>query len=249
MKMYTNPVSNTKVKKRGDNMKLKKTIFSTLTFVLLITAAGTVFADGPQGAVSDVNVTFIADEPTKPVDPLDPTDPTKPLEPKEDGTGNTGLLTLDYVPKFTFETQKIDRKPVSINSTNMKPFVQVTDVRATGAGWNLQGSLGELIHESGNHTLKNAQIVMKNPVVKTAETNALNAPASAQEIVLTSGPNNTPVDIFTASEEHGMGTWLSTWLPTSGAKSNENITLNLDTRDARVGGYHSTITWSLIQTP
>ncbi|MEG0327923.1 MAG: WxL domain-containing protein [Erysipelothrix sp.] len=229
-------------------MNKKKTLLASLTILLLAGAVAPVLAAEPQGATSEVKVTFTPEDPTKPVDPLDPTDPTKPTDPTdpEEGTGNVGYLTLDYVPKLTFGNQKIARKPQSIQSTNTKAFVQVTDVRATGAGWNLQASMSDLVHDNGVNKINNAQLILKNPAVKTNDTKSNNAPTSSELITLTSN-NTSGVDIFTAQEDHGMGTWLSTWL--SDNSTNENVLLNLDTRDARAGGYTGTITWSLIQTP
>ncbi|CAM3619692.1 WxL domain-containing protein [Erysipelothrix sp. HDW6B] len=226
----------------------KKLLIPALVIALMVPTA--VFADENNAttATSNVGVEFVAETPTEPVKPVDPTDPTKPLEPGDggEGTGNIGPLTIDYVPQISFGEQKLTRKVTTMNSTTQKPFVQVTDVRGTGQGWNLQASLGEFTN--GTHVLPNAKLVLENGAVKTGDTLDKNAPVTSNKIELTSSKDNNFVDIMNADTDHGMGTWITTWLAQD-SKSNDKVTLNLDTRDARVGNYNATITWNLIQTP
>lgn len=226
----------------------KKLLIPALIMAMMVPTA--VFADGNEAtrATSNVGVEFVAETPTEPVKPVDPTDPTKPLEPGDggEGTGNVGFLTIDYVPNISFGEQKLNRKVTTMNSTTQKPFVQVTDVRGTGQGWNLQASLGEFTN--GTHTLPNAKLTLENGAVKTGDSVDKNAPITSNKIELTSSKDSDYVDIMGAQADHGMGTWITTWLAQD-TKSNDKVTLNLDTRDARVGTYNATVTWNLIQTP
>ena len=49
-----------------------------------------------------------------------------------------GPLSLDYVSSIDFGTQKITMfEKKTYESTSLKPFIQVTDNRGTGAGWKV----------------------------------------------------------------------------------------------------------------
>ena len=223
---------------------MRKFLITTLTILMFINAS--VFADDSDSASSKSEVSFVVETPTKPTEPRDPLDPNKPLGSSEEGTGSIGLLTIDYVPNFTFGTQKITRDYEVYESTNVKPFVQVTDLRANGSGWILQASLGQFVHDNGIDTLGNAAIILRNPEVATFNGNG-DAPVPSYDTLLVAG-DPVPTDIMVANKDGGMGTWLMRWLAASG-QTNENALLTLDTRDARSGSYSSTITWYLVQTP
>ena len=84
---------------------------------------------------SNATVTFTPG--TEPTGPVDPDDPSKPLDPPGQGTGESGPLSIDYVPNITFGSQAISGSQKVYNASELKPFVQVTDIRGTGAGWNV----------------------------------------------------------------------------------------------------------------
>ena len=70
-----------------------------------------------------------------PTEPLDPTDEDNPTD---EPTHNKGPLSLDYVSSIDFGTQKINMYKKEIyESTSLKPFIQITDNRGTGAGWKV----------------------------------------------------------------------------------------------------------------
>ena len=80
---------------------------------------------------SNATVTFTPG--TEPTGPVDPDDPSKPLDPPGQGTGESGPLSIDYVPNITFGSQAISGSQKVYNASELKPFVQVTDIRGTGA--------------------------------------------------------------------------------------------------------------------
>lgn len=199
---------------------------------------------------SNASVEFTAPDSTKPVVPVDPTDPTKPLEPinPDDGKGteSTGPLTIDYVPHFKFGKTEIDGSIKTLNSTSKRPYIQVSDRRATGEGWTLSAEMGNFVN--GTHSIKDATLELKNGAVKTTDDSTTTGrPTTTNSITLTS--DGSKQNIMNATKGQGMGTWLVSWLAGDSEDLNENAVLKISTKDALVGTYESEINWTLSQQP
>lgn len=209
------------------------------TGVLFSTMIVPVLAEEPSSsAKSNAKVTFTAPEVEK---------PNRPINPGEggdgQGTGAIGPLTIDYVPNFKFEEMVIDGDVQTLESTSVKPVVQVTDRTASGKGWNLTATMGDFVN--GTHRITNAKMTLKDGVVERAfENNNAPAPTISNNIELTSG---SPKSVMNAPAEKGMGTWYAKWYTTG--TTNEKVILEIDSSTALAGEYKSVINWELTQQP
>lgn len=118
---------------------MKKTILAAaLISTTLLAGTLAVHADN-LNEKSTAKIGLTAQDPDHPVGPIDPIDPDD-NPPSNDPTGNTGDLRIDYMSKIDFGKQTISGKTETY--TAQKPAltteVQVSDLRGTGAGWNLQ---------------------------------------------------------------------------------------------------------------
>ena len=63
------------------------------------------------------------------------------------------------------------------------------------------------------------------------------------------------VNVVTAQENTGLGTWLNRWFPTlgetgfTGIEKNDNVTLEIPAGVATAGAHKATITWTLTDAP
>ena len=126
-------------------MKSKVLIsFLMASLVFLLFQVEGLAAD-PQTGESKATITFEVNDgetpPRDPEDPTEPLDPTDPDNPTDEPTHNKGPLSLDYVSSIDFGTQKINMyEKETYQSTSLKPFIQITDNRGTGAGWKVTAS-------------------------------------------------------------------------------------------------------------
>ena len=121
--------------------------------------------------------------PLDPEDPKEPLDPDDPNNPDDEPTGNDGPLSLDYVSSIDFGTQKvIINKEQTYESTSLKPFIQITDNRGTGAGWKVTAAASPF-NDGTKDTLSGAKITFNNGEV-VSPTTGLVAPTPETSIVL-----------------------------------------------------------------
>ncbi|HHX1811905.1 TPA: WxL domain-containing protein [Enterococcus faecalis] len=222
---------------------MKKLFLGTSILVTsLFISIQTSHAEIKSKADSKSEVKIIEGDTTGPVDPKDPTDPNKP-NPEVPGTGNRGSLTIDYVPNIEFGEQEIKEKEATYNAKTEHPYVQVSDRRATGAGWNLKASIDEFKNEDQKKTLKGAELSLKNGDIKTTSGNVSEKP-QGNNITL----NKDLQVIMQAGTDQGMGTWLDVF---SGKKDdNENVQLKVPAGSARAKqSYSSVIRWELADAP
>ncbi|EGO2729910.1 WxL domain-containing protein [Enterococcus faecalis] len=222
---------------------MKKLFLGTSILVAsLFISAQTTHAEIKSEAQSKSEVKTILGDTTGPVDPKDPTDPNKP-NPEVPGTGNKGALTIDYVPSIEFGEQEIKEKEATYNAKTEHPYVQVSDRRATGAGWNLKVSIDEFKNEDQKQALKGAELSLKNGDIKTTSGNVSEKP-QGNNVVL----NKDLQVIMEAKSDQGMGTWLDVF---SGKKDdNENVQLKVPAGSARAKqSYSSIIHWELTDAP
>ena len=205
---------------------------------------------------SKATITFeVNDGETPPRDPENPEeelDKDDPTNPKDEPTHNKGPLSLDYVSSIDFGTQKItmDEKK-TYESISLKPFIQITDNRGTGAGWKVTAAASSF-NDGTKDTLSGAVITFNNGEVVTP-TEGVAAPTPKPSVMLAT--DGTAVDVVTAPVDTGLGTWLNRWFPTLDENrtfnmaTNDNVTLEVPAGVATVGAHKATITWTLTDGP
>ncbi|MDZ5759995.1 WxL domain-containing protein [Carnobacterium maltaromaticum] len=197
------------------------------------------------------SVDFVAgDEAVDPLDPTNPDNPTPPvpldpMDPENPGTGNVGTLTINYVSNIKFGQQKISGKDITYNALNADPDVQVTDLRGTGAGWNLSAKTNGFASADGKKVLKSAELSFKNGEVKAGSKNNVSLVPVASNMIFN---NNSIQTVMNAKKDAGKGTWLNVW---SGKdQSNDKVQLKVLAGTAEANtAYTSTITWELADAP
>ncbi len=129
--------------------------------------------------------------------PLDPDDPTKDLDPADpdDTTHQNGPLSLDYVSSIDFGTQKVITEQKIYQSTSLKPFIQITDNRGTGAGWKVTAAASSF-NDGTKDTLSGAKITLNNGEVVSPITE-LAPPTPVSSVVLKT--NGEAVEVVTGS--------------------------------------------------
>lgn len=193
---------------------------------------------------SNATVTFTPG--TELTGPVDPDDPSKPLDPPGQGTGESGPLSIDYVPNITFGSQAISGSQKVYNASELKPFVQVTDIRGTGAGWNVIAKATPF-NDGAADSLKGSTVTFAGGYAISANSSA-SKPTPSNPVVLTT--DNTEATVVVANENSGLGTWVDRWYPTeTTATSNDNVTLTVPSGSATAKTHTSTITWTLADAP
>ena len=205
---------------------------------------GTVLAATVSTATSNATVTFMPG--TDANDPVDPDDPSKPLDPPGQGTGEAGSLSIDYVSNITFGSQTISGSQKVYNANELKPFVQVTDTRGTGAGWNVIAK-ASVFNDGTNDSLKGSTISFTGGYAISSNPSATK-PIPSSPVVLAT--DSTEATVVSAATNSGLGTWVNRWYPTeTTAVSNDNVTLTVPAGSATAGTHTSTITWILADAP
>ncbi|TDM14935.1 WxL domain-containing protein [Macrococcus bovicus] len=164
-------------------------------------------------------------------------------------TNQTGSLTLDYVTHLDFGVHTIDTARHVYNTTTNQPYIQVSDRRGSGEGWNVTAELGRF-NDGKADTLPGAAINLSNGAAKSSATTS--QPIPEDNIELVSGQGAQPVVKAAAktgeiSTAEGLGTWTVDWL--SSNPENEKVTLTVPEGAASPGTHTATITWTLGATP
>ncbi|ULG72713.1 WxL domain-containing protein [Macrococcus brunensis] len=228
-------------------MKTNKILATTLIAGL---AVAPFVSTSAFAADSTAKVTFTA--PTDTVTPKLPTAPgTNNPDAPTQGTVNTvgGPLTLDFVSNIEFGTHAINPATTVYQSTTLQPYIQVSDRRGTGEGWNVTAQASAFTDGSAS-TLPGSTITLNNGA--EASTSSTPAPLPNASIVLPTAGAAAPVvnaaaktaDLKTAQ---GLGTWLTSWI--SSNATNEKVTLTVPEAAATPGTHTSTITWTLSASP
>lgn len=240
----------------------KVVAFALAATMLFGNVAGVLAADQDVDS-SDNKITFESGGGGDVTNPVDPEDPDTEVDPdeKEDPTGNTGELRLDVVPVFDFGTKKITtgekeysaELPVDATSTEEIPYyVQVTDVRGTGAGWSLTAKLTDQFTD-GTHTLDGATIALAN-VASEAQTGTT-APTSTTDGSLEyDAVNDKSIKIASAAANEGMGVSAVRFGDTarygSTLTADDSVKLTIPgTTQVYANTYKATIKWTLGATP
>ncbi|WP_088013282.1 WxL domain-containing protein [Gottfriedia acidiceleris] len=168
-----------------------------------------------------------------------PVDPVLPSEPNGE-TGNTGALTIDYVTPLEFGSHQVQGSTIIVNATSKNPNVQVTDVRATGAGWTLQVTASPFV-EQNDSSKKLVGATLSFPAGETLSTagNISEAP-TMRAITLNTEQSSSDI-LMSAQANQGMGTWVDKLDPTQ-------IKLSIPSGNFE-GDYVSTLNWTLLDAP
>ncbi len=221
---------------------------SNLLIALATLSFSLAFSSTINAVQSQVNVAFTAG--SQPVDPVDPDDPSKPLSPVVPGTGEAGPLTLNYVAPLAFGSYQVSATQQVYSSSSLKPYVQVTDLRGTAAGWTVTATASTFstADPANTDSLPGAVITLSNGDILSANPGTP-APDPIDAVVLKADGVTSAV-VQRAAAGTGMGTWVGRWYPDSPTDTeNSNATLTVPGGAATVGANTATITWNLIDAP
>ena len=152
-----------------------------------------------------------------------------------------GSLALDFAPAFSFETAEITSAAKVIKATGTPGPLQVTDLRGTAAGWDLNVSLSKFTTDSGTiETLQGSFISLTSAAVSGVNETVGTPPIVPTTVKIDSG--NVETLVFSAEPGAGMGSWKSVW----GAA---NVELTVLPGTAHAGTNTAKLTWSLQATP
>lgn len=232
----------------------KKTMTASLLASLLLLHGPFVFAESSTGS-STATITFEANDKPVIVDPENPDQEYTPDPDKgeNESTPNTGPLTLDYAPNFNFGAHEILGKTIVFESTDQKPFLQVTDRRGTLGEWKVTAKLGAF-KSNGKTTLKGASLNIGSGQVKTPSYNSSEdvvAPvttATSVDLI----PEDDSVDILTTTGNSPYS-WVLYWPGTDVSPegeegtvwSNSNIKLTVPLNEQVKGEHVAIIDWVL----
>lgn len=228
---------------------VKKFTLVSLATLGIVASSHTVIAEEKLDSAASIEFT------NPEVENVPPKDPENPANDLTDGDGSTNnkkpqsLLSLDYVTNLDFDTHEVNQAKGTYNTVTQKPFVQVSDRRQTGEGWDLRVQLGEFASGIGPATLVGSTINFKNARTQTPGPGT-NAPTTS-EVTLTAGGESAQIASAAAktgslSTAQGLGTWLIDWIKDG---ENDNVTLTVPANEASEGQHSATITWTLTSGP
>lgn len=197
-------------------MKRLLWFMASLTLGIMFTAQSNALAN--SGSLSTTaKVTLSGDGSTKPVNPGGPTDPD---DSGNNGTGSKGKLTLDYV--------------------------QISDRRFTGAGWQLQVKPSPLVGEKDFSEISAAALQLGSASFAKASTTNVSASPTVTDSATSLIPIGSYSLVASANKGTGLGTWLlqvnrSTIAPT------KLLVNNADVKQQQT--YQGALTWLLTDTP
>lgn len=227
-----------------------------MSFMLIALLSVSLVSPSAIAADSEASINFTPGDgspdvldPTNPEDEYTP-DPEDESDPQDAPTGESGPLTLDYVSSVAFGEQSIEAGTVTYDSTTLRPFVQVTDRRGTGSGWDVTASMSDFT-DGEETTLPGATLTLSNGTVISNSVNPEDEdtprPTPEGEIVL--GADETPATVVTADEGEGLGSWITRWFSSEDETLNDNVTLTIPAGSATTGEHTATITWNLEAVP
>lgn len=196
-------------------MKRLLWFMASLTLGIMFTAQSNALAN--SGSLSTTaKVTLSGDGSTKPVNPGGPTDPD---DSGNNGTGSKGKLTLDYV--------------------------QISDRRFTGAGWQLQVKPSPLVGEKDFFEISAAALQLGSASFAKASTTNVSASPTVTDSATSLIPIGSYSLVASANKGTGLGTWLlqvnrSTIAPT------KLLVNNADVKQQQT--YQGALTWLLTDT-
>lgn len=195
------------------------------------------------------NVTVLDDAPVAPTNPENPGS-AKPDEKENTGTGDSGLLKLDYVPTsfdfgevtYGFEKTTVHAK----KTTSTKQWVQVSDNRPkdTITSWTIVVAQNEALTSAAGKTLTGATITI--PKGKVFNEASGNQQVPSQQLQSTSiEVSSSPQTIFSAENTINKMLNISTNVWEASA-----VQLTIPGgNDFDQTSYSNTINWTLVAEP
>ncbi|EPI03111.1 hypothetical protein D920_00319 [Enterococcus faecalis 13-SD-W-01] len=219
---------------------MKKIALTTLLLSsIILTGTITVHADDLNGQ-STAKIGLTKQDGDHPVGPIDPLDPDNTPDDSNTPTGNTGDLRIDYISNIDFGSQTISGKTETYTAKAPANMVeaQISDLRGTGAGWNLQVSYDSTNSgfTSGDKTLSGAELFLPAGTSKTVQDSQSPAPTTNEITV-----NDSAQNIMTAATDSGLGTWAD-------QMDTSKVTLKVPSGNL-AGDYTATLVWTLTDAP
>ena len=217
------------------NMK-KKVLSGVLAFGFALAVFGSSVGAEPKTAGSEATFKLVAGTTI--------TEPATPGDGEE--TGQSGPVSIDYVPHFKFGEKSVSPKTEIYTDVSQTPNVQITDLRGNEAGWELELSATAFKTTEGDQLngaiLRIKKIAIANPYNSvSASPTAASGPVLFGQGELGAGVTNT---IMTAADSQGGGTWLGNFYDGDG----NQVELEVPAGN-KVDSYKSTLTWTLTAAP
>lgn len=219
------------------------------------------FLNGKTDTASTIVEEYTPTGPSNPVDPLEPEVEVDP-ENKPELPENQGLLSIDFVSQFNFDTQSISatdktyyaqpqrllNEEGEIFEDEKRPnYVQISDRRTEGEriGWELSVMQSKQFSTSTGTELVGAQLRFMNQQLATAQTGTEPTVHFPEEVILV--PEEKQI-LLSADESTGTGTWIYRF----GNEENLDSSVALDvpkysTPESTV--YQTKLIWELSSVP
>lgn len=190
-------------------------------------------------------VTVLNDEAVAPTNPEKPSTGEEPKEQENTGTGQNGLLKLDYAPsKFDFGTLKFGfdtAETNAIKTASQKQWLQVSDDRGEDdlTNWSIQVAQNHTLKNKEDEELQGATITLPKGTIYTE--NALGQEnLTSEKVAITS----TPTTVFSADvQDNTKGISTNVWDAT-------DVKLNIPgNQEFKETAYSNKITWTLVSEP
>lgn len=149
--------------------------------------------------------------------------------------GSEGPLSFKSAPNIAFASDiTLNGASQTVSAQTVDAPVSVSDLRGTGAGWDVSVTRTAFQTADGSHTLNGVLTLPAGTASATA--NDSKAPTTNQVVV-----NDQAASVESAATGSGLGSWDDT-LDAKG------VTLQIP-NGAYAGAYTSTLTWTLADAP
>lgn len=153
-------------------------------------------------------------------------------------TGQKGEFTLDHTASYDFGEKSIDGKTLDLsNSSEAKPYVQVTDLRENSTGWQLAAKISEFQTADKAKTLTGAEMKLPAGTSVAVDESNISTPPTTSEVTL----SDVDSVLFQAAANTGVGSWMDRMYDAP-------ATLHIPA-GATPGAYQADITWTLTNAP
>ena len=156
-----------------------------------------------------------------------------------------GDVMIDDVPDFNFGIQNISATTEIYPDISETPYVQITDLRGSGAGWHLSIE-ATAFKADGDKQLKGAILRIKEIKVGGSDGNISDPPTTMEKVIEFGEGEDDGVEqvILNAVENAGSGEWLGNFYD----ESKNFVELEVPAGN-KIGEYTSTLTWTLTEAP
>ncbi|KAF1299638.1 hypothetical protein BAU15_01605 [Enterococcus sp. JM4C] len=155
-------------------------------------------------------------------------------------TGQKGEFTLDHTVSYDFGEQSITGAEMTLNATQTRPYVQVTDLREKNSGWQLLTKITEFKstdEANPGKILAGAVVTLPKGTAEAVDGTNISKAPTPQEVTL----NAADTTLFSAEANAGTGSWMD--------KMYDAPTTLYIPAGATPGAYTATLTWTLQDAP